>query len=555
MARFQETVDIQPQSTRSFSEQTIQSIVQRVENFNLMQQQLRSGIIAELQQKAEARGRASADAMTLNVNDKNIVQAPEYKKERFIGGIEIKAHNQALRDAYVAALKNDIEQNIAEIQARHPDDIMMFNEAATSFAYGIMNGVDPGVKNLIAAELDKYITAGRINVQAANIQKDNRLVIQDLETQANAFADNAVKYSRFGDIGLSLSNRFNFVKIVKERIKLGHITEFEGEKEIHDNEVEFRNALFIKKVREFTDIDEFEKAIGFIDEIRQRYPDGYNLKEGDALINTMLADVQQSLSMKDKEDVAADELEKKRVEEQTRIISEDIAFGNIYSVEDLTRRLKKAKLPPPEFNAIMNQWQNRGAGLDDLMTIDSIKIDIENLIQGRGIDPGLIRKEIISESGRNITQKTASYLKTLLNEAVNKESMLYTNNVNRAREFLKNSIQLAPEDARFIQDTSYLRIRDFDERVLSGEDPWKIADELSIKDNWERTPAPAIGMNPLPKDDFEGNLKKLDEAFDNGVIDDMTYDYQKKLVLKLRAIKEHMKTFQDTYKKENAKQQ
>ena len=86
---------------------------------------------------------------------------------------------------------------------------------------------------------------------------------------------------------------------------------------------------------------------------------------------------------------------------------------------------------------------------------------------------------------------------------------------------------------------------------MAGEDAWTVADELFLKNNFEKISSPSIGNVRLDKINLDDAEKKVTEAFDMGEIDDATYNYQMRLINDLREAKQHLIDFEKA-RKENA---
>ncbi|MFQ6609433.1 MAG: hypothetical protein ACE5D7_01405, partial [Fidelibacterota bacterium] len=147
MARFEEVINIRPQTAETGAVSGLMSLSQKLEQFQNVQNQITSGLLTAAGKQAEQRGVETGQKVILE-KEKGITKAPKFKKKRFIGSIEINAHNKALRAAYLSSINNDIREGVAKIQTENPDNLINFNESVSSFAKGMINTVDPSVREL-----------------------------------------------------------------------------------------------------------------------------------------------------------------------------------------------------------------------------------------------------------------------------------------------------------------------------------------------------------------------------------------------------------------------
>ena len=549
LKRFDQIVNIQPQSTRTYAENTIAPLVQRLEEFNAIQAQIvTTQLIPRLQQKAVERGEKSAGKYKFSINEMGITQPPEYKKERFIGGIEIKAHNKALRAAYVSSITSDIREGIELARSMAPADVNKFNELALTHAYAMLNESDPSIKGYVSAELDRQITNNRISVQAANIKKDNEKAKLQLEIDTKKIEDSMLGNAIDGDITSVYDDLFKLQAIYEQRVEAGYLTKDQATELLRKSQVGMRNGLFIKSVREYTEKGDFIGAWAFTQETKKDIPVDYTMDEHNNLIGAMIYDINESVRINEALETTNEETIKAKKKEMVNQDAIDIFSGKM-TVPELQRRVAEGKYGRTDTEALMNIINKQGRGTNDWLLIGSIQEDIRNRK-----DPDMIRGSILLNSGSNLTEKKALELMDELNVSLDQQSILNTRNVRNARDYIEQSMKLS---GRFVRDADKERyamtIREFNDRVLKGEDPWDVADELYIKDSFEKTPNPSVGEKKFAKDDLDNAEKAIKKAVDDGDMDRETFNYQMEIIERLRSIKQNMDSFEKAKKDARSK--
>ena len=549
MKRFDQIVNIQPQSTRTYAEKAIAPLVQRLEEFNAIQAQIvTKQLIPRLQQKAVERGEKSAGKYKFSINEMGITQPPEYKKERFIGGIEIKAHNKALRAAYVSSITSDIREGIELARSMAPADVNKFNELALTHAYAMLNESDPSIKVYVSAELDRQITNNRISVQAENIKKDNEKAKLQLEIDTKKIEDSMLGNAIDGDITSVYDDLFKLQAIYEQRVEAGYLTKDQATELLRKSQVGMRNGLFIKSVREYTEKGDFIGAWAFTQETKKDIPVDYTMDEHNNLIGAMIYDINESVRINEALETTNEETIKAKKKEMVNQDAIDIFSGKM-TVPELQRRVAEGKYGRTDTEALMNIINKQGRGTNDWLLIGSIQEDIRNRK-----DPDMIRGSILLNSGSNLTEKKALELMDELNVSLDQQSILNTRNVKNARDYIEQSMKLS---GRFVRDADKERyamtIREFNDRVLKYEDPWDVADELYIKDSFEKTPNPSVGEKKFAKDDLDNAEKAIKKAVDDGDMDRETFNYQMEIIERLRSIKQNMDSFEKAKKDARSK--
>jgi hypothetical protein len=533
--RFAETINIRPVSTGTGAAEGLLSISDELQSFKRdMQERNR--------QEAIARGKATAQATSLGRDEQGITKAPELEKPAFIGSIEIAAHNKALRASYLASLDSDIRNNVSRIKAENPDNLTRFNDQVAGFAKGVISSADGEVRNLVANTLNQRVASARASVQAADIKRQNDALSEDLKQYESETIDSMLVAARGGDVQGSEREFAALSVSLDDQVNAGFITPAEAREKKRSASVRKTHESIIGATRELAENGQFDDLLNGISRARKQAPKGMSVQEHDDLLKAMMAEVNISLSIKDK--LEADE---EKVVKESQDLNYSKSFVGITNGQittgDIISDLESGKIDSSQFRSLLNVLNTRGQGIDDHSLIREITADIDE-----GVPASQIKLSIISASGVRLTEKTANDLLQDLNDSLDSESILKTSEVKRARDFLKPNIRvtgvlgaLDPEAERRLARSQ----RDFDERVKAGEDPWRVADELVGKEDFRRARTPTHGT----KDDLKSALENLKAARIGGQIDDDEYNDQFQLIQQLQATKQTIDSF-DAARKE-----
>lgn len=540
MARFEEVVNLQRQQLATGAGAGFETLSRKIEQFQNTQRQITSIATQSAGRAAVERGVESAKAVQLTEKE-GVTQAPKFKEKRFIGGIEIESHNKALRAAYMASLQNDIREGLGKIHAENPDDIVSYNETVGSFAKGIIENVDPSVRDMVMADMDGRITSGRVSVQAANIKKDNDLAYKELELSAKKAVDAALLSARQGDVQTSANELLSYGAIVQSQVDAGFITQPEAKEKFREAELNVTQSRLIGSVRKLTDTGGFADALKIVEKTRTKTPKNMSLQEHSDLVDGMLADISEAIAIRNKIESLEVDTNKSQQNEKYNDLFIGIVDGTT-TIDEITRQLRGRQITDTQASRLINTINNRGYGLDDWPLIRSIQESIDN-----ADDPEDIRNTIIGNSGSRLTEKRAAELISSLNNSLDEESPLRNSRVQRARNFIIPSVRvtgpLGAVDTAAERRLALL-LREFDERALAGEDPFEVADELVGKDKFERLSSPRFGS----KENLEEAKRLLDEALKNETIDKVSYNYETDLIERIKQMKENIDAFEKAKK-------
>jgi hypothetical protein len=277
---FRETVNLRPINATSGAASGLLSLADRISAFG---DQTFSFAAQELTAKAQARGKESA-ALTDLQKKGGITQAPELKEEHFIGGIEIKSHNKALRAAYLASLSTDIRDSIGRIQQDHPDDVIQFNEKMNGLRKGIMSGVEPAFRQEIGTFFDSKAGTAGLNVRGADIQRQHQEAKATIEQGIETASVDAQRAARNGDNLAAAEGTLETIGLFDELIE---IEKDPAKKQgLIDRQRDVQREVAEQSLRRGLDVVSLSEAQDILNDMDGTVPKGWEPDEWDTFIKS-----------------------------------------------------------------------------------------------------------------------------------------------------------------------------------------------------------------------------------------------------------------------------
>jgi len=528
--RFNQQVNLQPIDTRSGAASALLSLADRLEGFK--QQALQKA-----GEQAIERGVKKAGQTELQKKD-GITQVPSFKREGFFGSIEAQAHNKALKNAYIASLDNDNREAITRIATENPDNLINFNEQINSYRKAVIGSVDPSVRQLVQIDIDNKISSVRSKIQANEIQKQRNIAIAETERAAQSLLDESLVAARSGDMYSSAERLQDLFAIYDGQVESGIITVPEMQIKKRDAELKATRETIIGGVKQMMTDGNYNGAIEAIVKFREKVPKGFTISEHDEIIKSMTSEVNESLSLHNKMEDAEKKLVSKGQNEKSVELFTGILNGT-RTVNDVISALNNGKITQEQASTLTTTLNSRGRGIDDWSLVTRIQDSIRD-----GED---MRKTIMANSGSNLSESTAASLMKENDQSEDDESLLKTSYVKRAEGFITQSMKVTGPFGALDQESEKrlaLARRNFSERVLAGEDAWKVADELVGKDDFVRASNPMFGN----KQNLEQALEMLNNAISTNQIDDDTYNFEFNKIEKLIQLRDTIQAFDKSRK-------
>ena len=460
---FSEVVNIQPQTISTGQPQALMSLSQRLDDFSAQA----AGVAAEHTiQKATVQGQEAA--AQLQPGDK-----PEFKKQSFVGGIAKSAYNKALRSSYVAGVDTDLTMQLSALKTEHSTDLTTFNDSANAIIKGTIECVDPASRQMIMESASNFMDSARIDVQKATIEREMGEADDGLILSGEFYTDEADFHAFKGDNLASDEALVKVFNINQSRVESLKISPAQAA--ILNDDA--RQSVRVSKNRgEFNKVLNSEngirKAAKGLELLASNQLPGMDVDQHDELLSTLSSDLSQFITMQNRQEVA-DEGTLKAVQARTATnFAVDMSVG-LLTQDQLNRAARKGNLSSSQYDKLTTKLSSQGIGVTDI----SLQLDLQTSIIG-GLD---MRSEIVNNMGVHLTMADAGALLTMQEEYSSEESVLNSNYTNRARSFLTESTKITGLLGRLTSDGSRKTaeaIRTFDSRVLAGEDPFAVADDL-----------------------------------------------------------------------------
>lgn len=541
--RFVETVPIVPQNLSTGVVQGQLSLADRLEGFKQSTEAFQARIGTRLGQTEAAQ----VPIETTTVSGQEVTVAPKPRKltiKDFLlfNGTQTQSFNQTLRAGYLASLSNDNREAVANIMLDNPDNVLAFNEAIGGYAKGVLQGVEPSVRPIVAAQLDSLTTDARIRVFAAS---QARLADEANSARADVLItlkDAGIRAARENDQIAAAEANVEYGAFVQTMVDDGSITQRGADVMVADNVKSVAAENLLSAVRRESQTEGgIARAAEALLTFRDAPLRGFSVDEQQALYLTMVSELNQTLNLKNKLETDEEVSINTAQELNSSNLYIGVLDGSVVS-GDITLALVNKEVTQQQASTLINILNSRGAGVDDFNLINQITESIRN-----NENPNVIRQAINDNTGDRLTGASSNELTSLLNTSLDVESPLKANRVRRAESFIVQSMRVTgPFGALDIEAEQRLAIakREFSNAVLAGEDPWIVADTLVDKDAFIRAPNPMFGS----KEDLKGSLDALNSAFDAGTIAEDDYNFQFNQLQKLIELKTTLDNFESERK-------
>lgn len=221
-------------------------------------------------------------------------EKPQFKPERFIGGIEATNFNKGLRNAYVASVSNDAREALNQIELDSPNDVIAYNQQAEAYKSGVMKELDGPAGSIVQQQLDNSISMGRTRVQERGFKQQASQAAEESQAAMNGFGNDAARFARNGDTEAAAANLQSAQAVVMGAVDAGQITAQQGKDKIAAMSQEVNEQEIRKAIDDTAENEGFEAAYDQISEAAGTVPNGWEPDQWDGF----MADAQADLNRK-----------------------------------------------------------------------------------------------------------------------------------------------------------------------------------------------------------------------------------------------------------------
>jgi len=297
--RFTETVQLGVQDTTSGAASGLMSLSRKLDQFSQQQfAQAEQQIVTEETRKGQAAFQKGAK--------------PEFKEERFIGGVRAKAFNAGLRNSYLAELANDARESLNKIELENPSDVQSYDTAAQGYFNAVIQNADPVSLPVVRQSLEKQISMGRTRVQENGFRQQAKEAKIAADKAWSGFAEDAARFARNGEGEAATESLATAEQITAGQIESGQISREVGEKRIRGIRQEVQEQDLKRTIDDIAKEDGLDAALSQVDDISKSVPKGWTPDDWDVFIASARGDLLQAKTSADK---AASELSIEQSEE------------------------------------------------------------------------------------------------------------------------------------------------------------------------------------------------------------------------------------------------
>jgi len=404
-----------------------------------------------------------------------------------------QAFKQQRDRAYLSGLNSSMEQDLSAAFAQAevaPNKLETFDTLSQAWYAGTSKNASENAIPLIKGTFDNVAGAYRtrlIAAEAKQVAEDdvvkNALLLGDLANSAIDIASN-------GDIPAADKARITYMaalqgdpnQTLENKIKLS--TDYNATYEAAQATGGMRKvfgsqgvASAVDFVQAFADIDNpiMTPQMSFDADGELVVSDKTMLPANrEKVIDLLQKDLRDMITLQDAKDDEAAKILEANQNNRSLELSIQIAQGSVTTAQ-ITNDARLGLITESQFQSAIKQLQSQGRGVDDYSLIGSI----DALIEGEQFDKAF--KFISDNVGINLTSKTAISLQTRLRAMQVSENLLTQPTVVRLRKTLygvmqsKNQFNIPSFDNPALS-TNILDA--FDERVLAGEKPRTVLNEL-----------------------------------------------------------------------------
>ncbi len=419
----------------------------------------------------------------------------------FLSQISIfdQAYNNALSKAYVAGVDNDARENVNRLLTDNPDDIDAFDEAVNAYRNGVTQNISEEFRPLINQSMDQMITSARSQVHQAQTARSLKNADDTLIRSGQTATEAALKASRIGDDESAMIGRMNAFSTFDARVEAGTMTPAAAETAKQNLIVATEGEKARGGLQALIKNRGAYAAVEFINAVAETPVSNFTLDQQEELANVLRADLNEYISLTNIQDKQAEDALKARQGENFTSLYVGLINGET-DVGDIARTAMAGNLTQSQLTTLTNVMNTRGQGIDDFELIYDVQTQMYE-------NPEAARNLIIANTGTRLTASRAQSLLTTLDE----EPILNTPKATRYRKYVSTNVGIVdPITGKFTGAGTKERAADlmlaFDEKVLTGEDPAAVAEQL-------------LNINDIPPDfTTEADIDKALERLEKQVI-------------------------------------
>ena len=161
--------------------------------------------------KRQRIGEATAEAQAVTPG----VEAPEQRTSATMTG---RAYNDIVMSGHQAAIKNDYTKRITELSSEYSSDPVSFSKNADAYKKGLLNSVDPSVRESVALDFDMATVRPMQAIKNNHEQATVAASVNSMVDAVNVMSDDAATSARSGDYAV-MNHNAQQVELVAQKLE------------------------------------------------------------------------------------------------------------------------------------------------------------------------------------------------------------------------------------------------------------------------------------------------------------------------------------------------
>jgi hypothetical protein len=463
-------------------------------------------------------------------------------EDRFIGGVTAKAYNKGLASAYVIGQKDDYLNGLQDISNQAGDSTAKFDALASAQITGVMEGADP----LIAPQLHEFMAVrsgnARRAVQNLESESNRRTSIAAISEHITRTADASAQAALGGDVEGSALLQQDANSAIDSAVESDLIDESLAPQMKRNIELstaeEFATGKILGKVKAGNTIEALED----IQRLVENPITGYSLEEKDNLTNSLIASLNQALTMNNKIDAIGDTEADNNQDALSQSLYGGILTGTT-TQKQITTAVLRGDINEAQATRLTNTINRQGVGVDDWNLIAHVRQGIQD-----GENVANLRQTIENSTGSTLTNATASQLVEELNTSLEEGSLANTSQYRQASKYLKSMLGKISGPLGSLDEESDRRVaianRALFDRAMAGESPLVVVDQMVAEYQATDNVVLKYGFTDEP----QAALVLLKEQFTAGNVDDDTFNSEHRKIENLIRMESAFTSY-EAYKK------
>jgi len=392
-------------------------------------------------------------------------------RSRFERGSEV--YNTTLQQAYINSKEISFNEANSKLAAEFANDLSSYTNAINAHKEVVLSNLDDNFKNQIEQNINAIQSQTSSRIYANEVTQNLKAADDLSKFNIDVYSDLATTQASEGNYEDALKTQETVNKIFDERVKNNQETaasvQAKKNKLSADIDAQVIRFQVDKELKENGAI----AAVKFIQDIQNAKNTVFTVTEKDALLDTLKADVNQYISLQDTIDTEAEELLKDQQDRNTMDFLIQIT-ENKAKPSEINNAAREGLIDETGYKSLLTILSTRGQGIDDYDVILSIQNDLIN-------NPKQAEQTFLNGYGKSFSDKTAQFLNKSIQDSLNKQSLLQTQEVKRFKQVLADQFITVGQYGAKIEEAQKAKssmLFVFDERVLDGENPRDVARDL-----------------------------------------------------------------------------